>query len=153
MTGSPEPIVVEETYNAPVSAVWQAITDKDQMRRWYFEQMVDFRPEVGFETGFTVSSDGRAYPHRWKVTEVVPGRLIAYDWRYEGYPGRGLVTWELSEAPAGTLLHFTCEGIETFPQCNPAFSRESCQAGWDYLLRQSLKAYLEQRNGAGPSRK
>jgi len=147
MGQSPEPIVVVETYNAPVSVVWQAITDKDRMRRWYFEQMLDFRPEVGFETEFTVSFDGQVYPHQWKVTRVVPGRLIAYDWSYRGYPGHGLVTWELSEVPGGTQLHFTCEGIETFPQDNPALTRESCQAGWDYLLRKSLKAYLEQRNG------
>lgn len=53
-----EPIVVEHTYKAPVSVVWKAITDGDQMRRWFFEPMTDFRPEVGFETEFTVRFEG-----------------------------------------------------------------------------------------------
>ena len=30
-------IVVEQTYNVPIAVVWKAITDKDQMRQWYFE--------------------------------------------------------------------------------------------------------------------
>ena len=31
------PIVIEQTVNAPVSKVWQAITDKNQMKQWYFD--------------------------------------------------------------------------------------------------------------------
>jgi uncharacterized protein YndB with AHSA1/START domain len=142
MSGRPEPIVLEETYNAPTSVVWQAITDKDHMRRWFFEPMPDFRSQVGFETEFTVSFDGQDYIHQWKVTGVEPGRMIAYDWRYGGYPGHALVTWELAAVQGGTLLRLTFEWIELFPQDNPAFTRESCQVGWDYFLRQSLKGYL-----------
>ncbi len=32
-----EPFIIERTYNAPVSKVWSAITDKDQMKQWYFD--------------------------------------------------------------------------------------------------------------------
>ncbi len=35
-------IVVEQTYGAPIAVVWKAITDKDQMRQWFFEPMTDF---------------------------------------------------------------------------------------------------------------
>ena len=67
-----EPIVVEQTFNAPVKAVWKAITDKDQMRQWFFETMIDFDPESGFETQFNVRCEDRDYSHLWKVTDVVP---------------------------------------------------------------------------------
>ena len=141
-----DPIVVEETFNAPPAVVWRAITDKDQMRQWFFEPMTEFEPEVGFETQFTVRSEGRDYLHLWKVTDVVEHRQIAYQWRYGGYVGNSCVTWKLSESSKGTKLKLTHEGHETFPQDNPIFSRESGQAGWEYLVRKSLKDFLERHS-------
>jgi len=136
-------IVVEQEYAAPVSVVWRAITDRDQMRLWFFSEMRDFKPVVGFETQFTVEFKGQEFIHRWRVTEVVPERRIQYDWLYGGFPGNSSVTWELSETPKGTKLKLTHEGRESFPQNIPAFSRESCQAGWDYFLGESLKTFLQ----------
>jgi uncharacterized protein YndB with AHSA1/START domain len=71
------PIVVEQNYNAPIAAVWKAITEKGQMRRWFFESTSHFEPEVGFETQFDVQVEEQSYAHQWKVTEVVPERRIA----------------------------------------------------------------------------
>ncbi len=31
-----EPLIVERTYAAPVQQVWDAITNPDKMRQWYF---------------------------------------------------------------------------------------------------------------------
>ncbi len=146
MGGSANPIVAEQTFNAPIEVVWKAITDKDQMRQWFFETMTDFEPESGFETQFDVQCEDQNYPHHWKVTDVIPQKRIAYDWRYGGYPGESTVAWELSQTPNGTKLVLTHEGIETFPQDNPIFSRESTQAGWDYFLHESLKAFLERQS-------
>ena len=141
-----DPIVVEQTFNAPVSVVWKAITDKDQMRQWFFEPMTDFDPKPGFETQFNVRVDDRDYLHLWKVTEVVPEKRIVYDWRYGGYPGHSFVVWELSEATNGTRIILTHKGHETFPEDNTVFSRESGQAGWEYFLRKSLKAFLDRQS-------
>jgi len=140
------PIVVEETYHAPVSLVWQAITDRDHMRQWFFEPITEFQPEIGFETEFDVLCEGQNYPHQWKVTEVVQEALIVYDWRYGGYPGSSSVRWELSETPNGTKLRFTHRGHESFPQDNPIFNSKTCQAGWDYFLHESLKSFLERQD-------
>ena len=141
-----DPIVVEQIYNAPIAAIWKAITEKDQMRQWFFEPMSNFETEVGFETQFDVQVEGQNYAHQWKVTEVVSERKIAYDWRYAGVPGDSSVTWELSEAANGTKLTLTHAGIESFPQDDPVFSRESGQAGWGYFLHESLKAFLERQD-------
>lgn len=143
---SSEPIVVEETFHAPIADVWQAITDKDQMRQWFFEPMTDFQSEVGFETQFDVEVEGQNYPHQWRVTEVVPERRIVYDWRYGGYPGESSVTWELLETSGGTKLKLTHKGQETFPQDNPIFSREAGVAGWTYFIQERLKAFLERQD-------
>lgn len=146
MTVKMEPIVVEQTFRAPIAVVWKAITDTDQMRQWFFGAITEFEPELGFRTQFTVRSGDRDYAHLWNVTEVVSERKIAYDWRYGGVPGDSSVTWELSETADGTKLTLTHAGIETFPQDDPVFSRESGQAGWGYFLHDSLKAFLERQD-------
>ena len=105
--------------------------------------MTDFKPEPGFETRFNVSCEGRDYSHHWRVTDVVPEVRIAYDWRYDGFPGDSTVVWQLSELPNGTRLRLTHDGIETFPQDNPVLSRESTEQGWRYFLRESLRNFLE----------
>ena len=46
-----EPFVIERTLNAPVQKVWEAITDKEKMKQWYFA-LSDFKPEIGFEFNF-----------------------------------------------------------------------------------------------------
>lgn len=66
------PIIVEQIYASPVVAVWKAITDIDQMRQWYFDNIPAFKPEVGFETQFNVQSQDRDFLHLWRVTEVIP---------------------------------------------------------------------------------
>jgi len=141
-----EPVIVEQIYNVPIATVWKAITDKDQMRQWYFEPMTEFKPEVGFETQFDVECEGLVFPHQWKVTEVVPETRIVYDWRYGGYPGDSSVTWELSETPEGAKLKLTHSGHENLLQDVPGFGREACQAGWCYFLHESLKAFLERQD-------
>ena len=139
-----DPIVVDQTFNAPIAAVWKAITDKDQMRQWFFESITEFEPEVGFETQFNVRCENKVYLHIWKVTDVVPLKRISYQWRYGGYSGVSLITWELLEGSNGTKLKVTQAGHETFPQDDPIFSRESGVAGWSYFLHDSLKTFLDE---------
>jgi len=71
-----EPLIIERTFNAPVAKVWNAITDVDQMRQWYFD-LKEFRAEVGFEFEFVVEHDGMTYHHLCKITEVIPQKKIA----------------------------------------------------------------------------
>lgn len=145
MTADTRPIVVEETYTVDRAAVWAAITDPEQMSQWYFEPIASFRPEVGFETRFTVHSQGKDWVHLWRVTEVVPESRIAYAFDYAGYDGDASVLWELSDVAGGTRLRLTHSGSETYPGDEPAFQREKGVAGWTYFLQESLKGFLEQR--------
>jgi uncharacterized protein YndB with AHSA1/START domain len=43
-----ESIQIEVTLPVSVDAAWQAITNREQMRQWYFPVLPDFRAEVGF---------------------------------------------------------------------------------------------------------
>ena len=142
------PLIVERTYNAPVSKVWRALTDKAQMKEWYFN-VDDFRPEVGFEFSFAgCGSAGEEYVHRCVVTEVVQEKKLAYSWSYEGLPGTSVVTFELFPEGGGTRVKLTHAGLETFPQARPDFRRESFTEGWTEILGKSLKDFLEAGNAA-----
>lgn len=138
-----EPFVIERTYNAPVEKVWKAITDKDQMKQWYFD-LEAFKPEVGFEFSFAgTGRKGEKYIHLCKIIEVVPNHKLAYSWRYKDYDGNSLVTFELFAEGNKTRLKLTHEGIETLAANGPDFARESFAAGWTQLIGTSLPNFVE----------
>ena len=139
-----EPLIVEQAFTSSVDNVWKAITDVSLMRQWFFENIPSFKPEEGFTTKFNVHANNNDYLHLWRLTEVVPEKRITYNWRYGGYPGDSFVTFELSRQGDQTKLRLTHTGIESFPQDNPDFSRESCREGWRYFICQRLKVFLNQ---------
>jgi len=140
MTG--QPIIIERTLDAPPDRIWKAITDKAQMKLWYFD-LAEFKPDVGFEFRFLAGSDKKEYPHVCKVTEVVVGKKLTYSWRYDGYVGMSHVTFELIKEGIQTLVRLTHKGVETFPQDDPDFARASFVAGWTYLIGTALKGFVE----------
>ena len=136
-------VVVEQSYRTSPSAVWRAITELNEMKQWYFDNIPAFEARVGFETEFLIVNEGREFPHLWRITEVVPGQRIAYRWRFDGYEGDGLVTFEISETDGGSHLKLTNAVLEDYPDDIPEFRRESCEAGWKYFIQERLKEYLE----------
>ncbi len=137
-----EPIVMERVLSAPIKAVWRAITDKDQMKQWYFD-LDDFKPEVGFEFQFEGGRDGKRYLHLCKITEVVPEKKLRYSWRYKGYEGNSSVTFELFAEGDKTQLKLTHEGLETFPVENRDLARENFVEGWNAIIGTSLREFVE----------
>jgi len=134
-------VVIERTFNAPVERVWKALTDVDEMRQWYFD-LKEFRPEIGFEFEFVVEHGGMTYHHLCNITEVIPQKKLAYTWRYKGYEGDSLVTFELAAAGDRTRLKLTHEGLDTFPKL-PSFARENFLKGWTEIIGSELKQFVE----------
>lgn len=138
------PIVVEQEFGRSASDVWNAVTNIDEMRQWYFENIPDFKAEVGFATRFAVESGGRTFMHLWRVTDVDPRRKIVYNWKYEGLPGDSFVAFEVTGDEKSARLRVTAHVLESFPEEIPEFKRESCLGGWTYFINGRLKAYLEE---------
>lgn len=136
-----EPFVIERTYNAPVEKVWKAITDKNQMKQWYFD-LAEFKPEVGFEFQFYGGTPEKQWLHLCKVTEVIPMKKLTHSWRYEGYDGNSFVTFELFPEGNKTRLKLTHEALESFPAV-PEFRKENFAEGWTSIIGTSLKEFLE----------
>ena len=137
-----QPVVVERSYNAPVNKVWEALTDNAKMKQWYFD-IADFKPEVGFEFEFTGGDpNDKMYLHKCVVKVVEPNKKLAYSWRYDGYEGESLVTFELTEEGSGTHIKVTHTGLETFPPLE-AFNPKNFDMGWNHILGTSLKEFVE----------
>lgn len=140
-----EPLVIEHIYAAPIDIVWTAITEKNEMKKWYFD-LASFKPEVGFEFTFEGGKDDRIYLHHCKITEVEKGKKLTHSWRYDGYEGISYVTWELFPEGKNTTVRLTHTGLETFQDSNPDFAKQNFEEGWTSILGTSLNNYLEKVN-------
>jgi uncharacterized protein YndB with AHSA1/START domain len=139
------PVIVERTYNAPVSKVWTAITDKIEMKKWYFD-LSDFKAEPGFRFQFKGGrEDGIQYLHLCEVLDVVKEKKLSYSWRYDGYAGNSTVTFELFDETNRTRVRLTHDGLNTFPSDNSDLDPKNFVEGWNSILGENLKNYLENK--------
>jgi uncharacterized protein YndB with AHSA1/START domain len=51
-----KPLVIEQEFRAPVELLWRAITDKELMKKWYFD-IPDFKLELGTKFHFEGSAE------------------------------------------------------------------------------------------------
>jgi uncharacterized protein YndB with AHSA1/START domain len=137
-----EPIIIEQALNAPVATVWNALTQKELMKQWYFD-LEDFKAEVGFEFRFPGGPDGKSYTHICQVVSANKEQTLAYTWKYEGYEGVSTVTFDLFPDGERSRIKLTHEGIETFPADNPDLARENFVGGWNHIIGVSLPEFVE----------
>lgn len=139
-----DPIIVEQALPCKPAEAWAALTEPEQMKKWFFEDMPDFKASVGFKTRFDVQAESQVFEHVWEVTHVDEGKSLTVSWKYPNYDGLGMVTYEVESAASGSLVRVICKGIETFPQEIPEFTPESCRGGWEYFLQGRLREYIDQ---------
>jgi len=140
-----EPIVLERVLQAPVSKVWKALTEAQQMKHWYFD-IGEFKAEPGFEFKFVAGDDKNQWAHYCKVVEVEKEKKLSYTWMYkEEYPDvETVVTFELfDQGDNTTRLRLTHEGINKLPQDDKNFRRGSFVEGWAQIIGVSLKQHVE----------
>jgi len=139
------PVIKEVLLNAPASKVWKAITDKNDMKQWYFD-LADFKPEPGFEFQFYGGDENKQWLHLCKVTEVIKEKKLTYSWRYDGYKGISYVTFELFPQGKSTLLKLSHTGLESFPVDEvPELKKENFVDGWNQIIGTSLKEFIEKK--------
>jgi uncharacterized protein YndB with AHSA1/START domain len=143
------PLVIERVFDAPVARVWAALTTKEAIGEWSFE-IIEFKAEVGFEFQFYCGKGDVQFLHLCKIVEAVPNQKLAYTWRYEGYPGDSLVTFELFAEGDKTRLKLTHAGLETFPP-TPHFARENFMMGWTQIIGEHLKKFVETEAEKSPA--
>jgi len=133
--------------NTSVDKVWNALTQPEEMRNWYFS-ISNFEATEGavfdFIVSFTDEAGEHSFRHLFKILEVIPNEKLRHTWEHPGHSeGTSTLTWELIPGEETTTVILTHEGNESFlDEGSKYFTAESYTAGWNDIL-QGLKDYLE----------
>jgi len=132
------------TIKQPASEIWEAITNKEQMKEWYFD-IQDFELKIGAEFHFYEPGEQKIFLHLCEIKEIIPQKKLAHTWTHPNHSsGSSLLTWELNEYENQTLVTLKHEGIESFADAGKEFTVESYEVGWNELLSE-LKTKLENK--------
>lgn len=136
-------VFIDITLQAPLQKVWQAISDKEAMQKWYFD-LPEFIPAIGYTFSFNGGpSEQEQYRHLCEVTESIPEQELAYSWRYDGYEGVSHIRFQLSAVNEATRLRFSHTGLDSFPKTEPNLAAKNFKIGWDAIITTSLKEFVE----------
>ena len=134
-------IAKKRTLKVPAAKVWQALTDKDQMKQWYFD-IPDFILQQGAVFNFYEPGDAREFHHRCQIKEIITEKKISYTWTHPSHSkGESMVTWMLKEENGSTEVTLQHEGTENFADAGQAFAPENYQIGWEGIMFR-LKNYI-----------
>lgn len=138
-----ENVTVSVKVDAPAEKVWNAITDKEQMKQWYFD-ISDFELGEHKTFNFFEPGDAKKFHHHCEILEVIPNKKLKHSWTYPDYThDRTIVKWELQPEDNGTLIKLTHKGLENFDHLGADFRKESYEAGWNEIVTKNLKEFVE----------
>ncbi len=138
-----ENVKISVKVNAPVEKVWNALTDKEEMKKWYFD-IPDFELKEGFAFNFYEPGEERKFHHHCEIAEVIPQQKFKHTWTYPDVSKeKTLVKWELTPENDGTMVTLTHKGLENLHHLGEDFYIENYQKGWEEILGTSLKNFVE----------
>lgn len=139
------PIIVQQKIEAPIDEVWVALTDKERMRSWYFD-IEDFELKTGKEFNFYEPGEAKKYHHQGHILDFIINKKLRHSWSYPEFSdAETVVTWELQSEDDITVVKLTHEDIDHFKNLGEGFSIEDFTKGWNIIVGQSLKSYLENK--------
>lgn len=135
-------VKVEAVFDATKSQVWEALTNTEIMKVWYFD-ISNFRLEVGSEFSF-YEGDKKEYLHEGEILKAEQNKVLQHTWKHpQQSKGSSIVTWEIEESSDKkvkvTLLH---EGLENFADGGPSFAPANYEMGWNAIVKTNLRNYL-----------
>lgn len=138
--------------SAPVSRVWQALTDSSQFGAWFGVRLTaPFKP--GEESSGPVTTPGIEHlTWRAVIQDVEPEQYFAFTWHpFSIDPDRDyseevptLVEFRLAPAPGGTQLTVTEAGFRDLPDDRLQAAYDAHDKGWAQQLS-NLQAFLARR--------
>jgi len=101
----------------PREEVWEALTEPERLEDWFANDVdLDLRPGGGASFRWSNGEERSA-----TVTEVEPGRRLAFEWDDCGPEGGGEVEFTLDDAADGTRLTV----VETAPAWTTALDLQA----------------------------
>jgi uncharacterized protein YndB with AHSA1/START domain len=134
-------VKVESVFNSTTEKVWEAITNPEFMKIWYFD-ISNFKLEVGNDFTF-YGQDEIGYIHKCSIINFEENKLLKHSWTYpEISKGSTTVTWELEKIDDKVKVILTHEGLETFNDAGADFAPENFEMGWNAIVKSNLRNYL-----------
>lgn len=135
-------VTVSAVFESSVAKVWQALTNPEAMKIWYFD-IANFQLEIGNEFSF-YETDGTSFFHLCKMVAFEENKLLQHTWTHpQQSKGSSVVTWKIESLDENkvqvTLIH---DGLETFADGGSKFAPENYEMGWNALVKTSLRNYL-----------
>ncbi|TND07544.1 MAG: hypothetical protein FD123_3096 [Bacteroidetes bacterium] len=115
----PHTATVDMHFNAPVSAVWDGLTNPDQIRKYFFgtEAVSDWKK--GSTLHFKGVWEGTGYLDKGFILDIEKDALLRYSY-FSSFSGQedipenyGEITYRLSAENGGTKLTIFQQNIET----------------------------------------
>jgi uncharacterized protein YndB with AHSA1/START domain len=131
-------IVKEVTIDAPADAVWKAITDAEELTRWF---PVDARVRPG-PGGSIWLSWGGGTEGEAPITAWEPNRR--FGWTETRGPAKLAVEFHLEAAGGRTVVRLVQSGFGEGPDWDDEFHMTN--GGWSYFV-EHLRWYLERHRG------
>ena len=130
--------------NAPVSKVWKALVDPNELKEWML-MSTTFEPVAGKE--FTFKAEGMenwdGYFH-CKVIEIETNKKIVYTWNAQMLKAETVVTILVKELDGKTELKLIHTGWENLSEDIRKQMIESHSKGWDERFVEKLKTVAEE---------
>jgi uncharacterized protein YndB with AHSA1/START domain len=151
ITPDQDAIVSEIEIAAPPERVFQALTDPQQLMRWFNDEScpiklweMDARPggRYRYETqkGTITVNNVSEFKCHGEILECVPPRLLVYTWVANWHTDsarKTVVRWELTPTSAGTQVRVTHSGL-----ADEAVARKDYSGGWPSVV-EKLKKFVE----------
>ncbi len=134
-------IKIEAIFNVTKEKVWEAITQPEIMKIWYFD-MANFNLNIGNKFTF-YEGEKKEYLHTGEVLKVEQNKVLQHTWLHrEQSTGSSIVTWEIDEVDGKSKVTLTHEGVESFADAGPNFTVANYEMGWNALVKTNLRNYL-----------
>jgi uncharacterized protein YndB with AHSA1/START domain len=135
-------VKVEAVFDATKSQVWEALTNTEIMKVWYFD-ISNFKLAVGSEFSFYEGAK-KEYLHEGEILKAEQHKVLQHTWKHpQQSKGSSVVTWKIEESDDNkvkvTLSH---EGLENFADGGPNFAPANYEMGWNAIVKTNLRNYL-----------
>ena len=151
ITPDQDAIIAEIDIAAPPSRVFAALTDPEQLQRWFTDASCPvkfWRMDAHLGGSYSYATEKSnfvvngvdEFKCHGEITEIDPPRLLVYTWFGNWHldpPKETVVRWELTPTVSGTHVKVTHGGLAQEPE-----ARKDYSGGWAGVV-EKLKAFAE----------
>jgi uncharacterized protein YndB with AHSA1/START domain len=137
----------EITIDAPIESVWKAISDAEELTRWFVEE-ASVEPGVGGTIAISWGGDekGQTRIEEWEPNRKLRLTLVPFEMGAAKYDGTTPMVDEyaIERRDGKTVLRLVNSGIPDTPEWDGFYN--GTNSGWDSFLR-TMRFYLEHHPG------